>query len=259
MESGGANPLPELRRRKRRITSEKNKKEKSKMPKIHVHKKSKRGKDIKCGKCGKDIAVGEQYKTWSKRTGFGRVSGVSFYRCMKSGCAPRESELASGRTAEMTGIQEQLDDALDNFRNSESPDLSGFYGEIDEVISAAESLRDEIQESFDNLHENFQQGDTGQTMETRIENLDSFIDELNSAKDQNDESVLDDDEIEKEIESELDDDEPDDESSDVSDDDDDDSESEETRDDEKARLIQEKRQEVKDNIIGEFEGISLEM
>lgn len=56
------------------------------------------------------------------------------------------------------------------------------------VINAAEDakgilegLRDELQEWYDNLPENFQNGDKGQALEEAIGNLDSAIDSINDA------------------------------------------------------------------------------
>lgn len=51
-----------------------------------------------------------------------------------------------------------------------------------EAREEAESLRDELQEWFDNLPEAFQQGDKGSALEEAISNLDTFISSCEEAE-----------------------------------------------------------------------------
>lgn len=49
---------------------------------------------------------------------------------------------------------------------------------ISDIKDDIESLKDQTQDSLDNMPEGLQQGDTGQMLEARIESLDEMIDEL---------------------------------------------------------------------------------
>lgn len=53
--------------------------------------------------------------------------------------------------------------------------------EASNAKSAAEELRYELQSWFDNLPEQFQSGDKGQALEEAIQNLDEFIEALDTA------------------------------------------------------------------------------
>lgn len=143
-----------------------------KMPRVTTQKKSSKGKSVKCGKCGVAIKAGDQYKKWSKRVGFGRISGVTYYRCMESKCAPSGSDLLSGRAAELAAIAESWD-AID--RNGEPADLRDACESVKEEV---ESFRDEMQGGFDNMPEGLQQGDTGQLIEERCQQMDEIIDAI---------------------------------------------------------------------------------
>lgn len=145
------------------------------MPRINTQKKSARGKDIKCGKCAVEIKVGETYRKWSKRHGFGRISGTTYYRCMKSECDPKPSELLSGRAQEIAVIGESFDDVP---REGNPRDIAEALTGVKEE---AESLRDDLQGGLDNMPEGLQQGETGERIQERIDNLETFIDECDSA------------------------------------------------------------------------------
>lgn len=84
-----------------------------------------------------------------------------------SGCAPSRSDLTqSSFLKSLYGIQ---DDAV--------PDCD-LESHRDDLISQLEGLRDETQGSLDNMPEGLQQGDTGQLLQQRIENLEQGIDSL---------------------------------------------------------------------------------
>lgn len=55
--------------------------------------------------------------------------------------------------------------------------------EMEGIVAAIDSLREEEQEGFDNLPENFQQGDRGQAMEAAIEKLQEAQDAVERAMD----------------------------------------------------------------------------
>lgn len=51
-----------------------------------------------------------------------------------------------------------------------------------------ESIRDEEQDYFDNMHENFQQGEKGQAAETNVQNLESAIEQFDDIESSIDEA-----------------------------------------------------------------------
>lgn len=128
---------------------------------IEKIKKSARGKDLKCSKCGKPINVGDEY---FKATPYKRPPII---RCTTCG-------LKSYKTSGSEYIRE-CGSLVEGWQDSFSPDIGG----VSEIVSALEDLRDQCQESLDNMPENLQQGDTGQMLQDRIDNLEAVIEELN--------------------------------------------------------------------------------
>lgn len=59
--------------------------------------------------------------------------------------------------------------------------LSEAEGKVQDAMSEVECLKDELQEWYDNLPENFQQGDKGSQLEYAISNLDSLYSDLENA------------------------------------------------------------------------------
>lgn len=131
------------------------------MAKIERIKKSARGKDLKCSKCGKPINVGDEYL---KATPYKRPPII---RCVACG-------LKSYETSGSEYIRE-CGALVEDWQNNFSADEAG----RDEIVSVLEGLRDQCQESLDNMPEALQEGDTGQMLQDRIDNLESVIDELN--------------------------------------------------------------------------------
>jgi hypothetical protein len=118
------------------------------------------------------IKRGDTYYKWSLR--FSRYGKGTTYR---SKTYPKASQLTSSAFMQSVyqaqeqlagiGLSENLDDSPDDIKS-----------EIESVISDLESLRDETDEKFNNMPEGLQQGDTGQLLEERVENLDSWISDL---------------------------------------------------------------------------------
>lgn len=109
------------------------------------------------------IKKGDTYFKWSLKTG--PTSGCTY----KSKSYPKPSQLTTSSFWQtFYGISEGAETVPDD-------DLDGAR---DEIISELESLRDETQNSFDAMPENFQQGETGQKLENRISELDSLIGDL---------------------------------------------------------------------------------
>lgn len=57
------------------------------------------------------------------------------------------------------------------------------HDELEEVKADVEAIRDEEQESFDNMPESLQGGDTGQAKEEAVSNMDIAMTELETARD----------------------------------------------------------------------------
>lgn len=128
------------------------------------------------------IKKGERYYVW--------VPGFR-QRTMRSKTPPRQSQLYTGYRSQAYALLEQLEDfenpgtmqALEEFR--------------DEMVSDAESLRDEVQESLDNMPEGLQQGDSGQRLQDRIDALEEFISELESLELYDD--IVEDEDLDSEV------------------------------------------------------------
>ena len=129
------------------------------------------------------INVGESYYTWCFYGGQPQYSKER----------PKPSQLTQNWfKQELYSIQEKIEE----FEPEDVEDVATF---IDEIRDDAESLRDECQEHLDNMPEQLQDSDSGQTLQERIDNLDSVIGDIDNF----------DSEFESEIEKE--DDETDDE------------------------------------------------
>lgn len=130
------------------------------MARIERHKKSTRGKDLKCSKCGKEIAVGEEYL---KATPYHRTPII---RCVKCGLKSYET---SG-SQYVQDIGSIVEDWQESFGTSD--------GVTDEIISSLEEIRDYTQESLDNMPEQLQEGDTGCMLQDRIDCIEGAISDL---------------------------------------------------------------------------------
>ena len=108
------------------------------------------------------INVGESYWTWCF------YGGQPIYSKTK----PRQSQLTNNSfKQELYSIQESVED----FSPEDPDEVSEF---VEELISNLEELRDTCQESFDNIPEQLQEGNSGQILQERIENLDDVISNL---------------------------------------------------------------------------------
>lgn len=129
------------------------------------------------------VNVGESYYTWCFYGGQPQYSKER----------PKPSQLTQNWfKQELYSIQEKIEE----FEPEDVEDVATF---VDDIRNDAESLRDECQEHLDNMPEQLQDSDSGQTLQERIDNLDSVIGDIDNF----------DSEFESEIEKE--DDESDDE------------------------------------------------
>jgi DNA-directed RNA polymerase subunit RPC12/RpoP len=124
--------------------------------------KPKARKEYKCSKCGETIKVGDIYL---KGTPFRRSPVI---RCTK--CGLRSWELSSSDYVQ--GVGRVCDCWEEDYGCDEDTAQS--------IADELSNIRDETQDSFDNMPEGLQEGDTGQLLQERIDCLDDVISELES-------------------------------------------------------------------------------
>lgn len=124
------------------------------MPKVYTQTAR---KEYKCGKCGGSILPGEPYKKL-----MGRYIATR-YAC--AGCKFKRSETTS------SDYLSQLYDLQDDFAIDDEVS-------VEDLIAELENLRDEQQEKLDNMPEQFQEADTGQLIQERIDSIEGAIDTL---------------------------------------------------------------------------------
>jgi hypothetical protein len=135
-------------------------------------KKSKAGKSIECGRCEAPIVPGELYYFFS--VGF---RGSKRYRCKLH--RPKQSELCGSK---LSGVYAAIEDVEEVLTTATTPE------EIAEALESAasdvESVRDEYQESYDNLGDNFQNGQPGDDIQEKIDACEEFAQTLSDAADE---------------------------------------------------------------------------
>jgi hypothetical protein len=78
-------------------------------------------------------------------------------------------------------IGERLSDELEN---GSMKTLADIWDLLTNAVSDIENIRDEFQDGLDNMPEGLQQGDTGQLIQERIDGLEEWLQELNTAADE---------------------------------------------------------------------------
>jgi hypothetical protein len=108
------------------------------------------------------IKKGEPYYHWSFRFGGKRISKIK----------PKPSQLTNSPfTSELYAIQEEIADAA-------PADKDSLKDMVDDWAGRARELGEQSQESFDNMPEGLQQGDTGQMLEERANAMSQWADDL---------------------------------------------------------------------------------
>lgn len=131
-------------------------------------KKSKAGKEIKCGRCSVKIEPGEKYFYFS--VGF---RGSKQIRCANH--RPRQSELTGSKMSGAYAANESIEDVLNDPKTTREDIAST----LESAAADIESVRDEYQDSYDNLPQGFQDGDQGSEIQEKIDGLTEYIDALN--------------------------------------------------------------------------------
>ena len=134
------------------------------MPRVYRVKKCRKPQGT-CSKCGAKIEKGDPYVYWQFA-----YSPVSV-RCASPSCYPKSSELTRSEFySTLYEIQERnVPDELD--------EMESF---IEEIKGDLETLRDEQQEKLDNMPDGLRDGDTGQLLQERYDNVDNAVNELES-------------------------------------------------------------------------------
>ena len=138
------------------------------MARINTVNKSR--KEKVCGGCGKLIPVGSKYFYVDF------YSGRTAIRCASCGFKPYE-------TTENPYLQElyRIQYDYSNRLNELTPTSEEAPNDVkDDLVSELESLRDEVQERFDNIPEQLQDGDAGSLLQERIDSLDEAISDIDS-------------------------------------------------------------------------------
>lgn len=130
------------------------------MAKIEKRKKSSRGKSVVCSKCGNPISVGETYLIATPY----RMPAI--IRCLKCGLKQYETS-GSQYVRDVGAIVEEWQET---YGTSD--------GTAEEIISALESIKDDAEESLENIPEQLQDGDAGSLLQERIDCLESVISDL---------------------------------------------------------------------------------
>lgn len=108
------------------------------------------------------INVGESYYTWCFYGGQPQYSKT----------APKQSQLTQNWfKTELYSIQEEIEE----YENQDPEDIANL---VESVTESIESLRDECQEHLDNIPEQLQESDAGQTLQSRIDALDEALSEF---------------------------------------------------------------------------------
>lgn len=124
-------------------------------------------------KAGKDypqfgIKKGDMHYVWSMKMQRGGVTKRSLDR-------PRASQLTlSPFKSQAHRINEEIEDIT----LGEEPDISILQAAQQDLIDQASELRDETQDSLDNMPEGLQQGSTGELLQERLDALETFIQEI---------------------------------------------------------------------------------
>ena len=122
--------------------------------------KPKARKEYKCSKCGEVIKVGD---TYLKGTPFRRSPVI---RCTK--CGLRSWELSSSDYVQGVG---RVCDCWEEDYGCDEDTAQNIADELSNIL-------DDTQDSLDNMPEGLQEGDTGQLLQERIDNLASAISDL---------------------------------------------------------------------------------
>lgn len=113
-----------------------------------------------------DIKAGDSYYWWKFRFGGKHTSKTP----------PKRSQLTQSNF--LSQLYE-LEDRLSEFTCSSKDDFDSFKGEM---VADIESVRDECQDSLDNMPDQLQSAPTGELLQERIDGMDSWIADIENVE-----------------------------------------------------------------------------
>lgn len=116
------------------------------------------------------IKKGESYYWWSFRSPRGGGSGRYF-----SKTPPKASQLTR---SEFKSTLCSIEESLHGLAATGYEDVSSLQTDLDNIKDELESLKSDTEDKLNNMPEGLQQGDTGQLLQTRIDELDTLIGEF---------------------------------------------------------------------------------
>lgn len=123
----------------------------------------------KCGKCGDEIKVGQQYRYWSSNPYYGGTG--KHIRCMKPECTPQIHELTTSKMGTVYSAQEEA--------RQNSTDVDEMKASLENLAAVARDVGDEYQSSADTVKERFSSGNSNtEEWESRAEQLNDYADNL---------------------------------------------------------------------------------
>ena len=137
------------------------------MPRVSEKKKNKAGKPYDCGQCSDKIVAGETYYEWSFRYGGTHRQHAKHGR-------PKQSQLTQSK---MSGVYSAVEAAEDAIQSADC--VEDLRSALDECASSVGDVRDEYQEGIDGMIS--PDGVVGQESQEKIDALEEFISELESA------------------------------------------------------------------------------
>jgi hypothetical protein len=135
------------------------------MPRVHNPKKSSRGKEVKCGRCGAIVQSGERYYAWSFRY------GGAHYRCSLH--PPRQSELTQSKISGVLSALEAVQDVVADLDNA--GDFAEAKDAVRSVVEDMQTACEEAKSEYEEAAEHF--GGQGENQE-RAEQMEQAYDEL---------------------------------------------------------------------------------
>ena len=144
------------------------------MARVHTQTKTRRGKEVKCGRCGAAIEPGEKYHSWSFRY------GGAHYRCELR--PPKPSELTQSKMSTVLAAIEDLDGVLSNLDNT--GDFDEAKGEVRAYVETVQESIEEVKGEYEEAAEHFGGGGPNQELAEQMEACYDEVEDILSTIDQ---------------------------------------------------------------------------
>jgi hypothetical protein len=155
------------------------------MPRVTSHKKNKVG-TFRCDRCAEPIVAGQEFYSWAFRYGGKHYQHTSHGKV-------KQSQLTQSK---MSGVYSAIESASDTIMGADN--AADIASALNDCATEVESVKDEYQESFDNMGDGLSQGPTGQEIEEKISALEEFCETLSSEASDIESEEFDFDEVEPE-------------------------------------------------------------